>query len=181
MWWRVVENALEPVQLTEDVEEDCGSDDGDAGDPLGSVGRVFEREPLEVHAVDARDGECGKGDGAQDGEDLHDLIGAVRDGREINIEGVVEEVTLGFDRVQQPRDVIVGVADVGLVVDVDDGVLIALKMKCGVAGVDEDSAEIDEFALNGEDGLEDLGRGIVEYFVFELVDAVVEVVDRRKI
>jgi len=53
MRWRVFENALEPVQLAENVEEDGSGNDGDAGDPLGSVGRVFEGEALEVHAIDA--------------------------------------------------------------------------------------------------------------------------------
>ena len=51
------------------------------------------------------------------------------------------------------------------------------RWSAGIAGVDEDAAKIDELALDGEDGLEDLRGGIVEDFVLELVDAVVEVVD----
>ena len=76
---------------------------------------------------------------------------------------------------------VVGVANVGLVVGVDDGVGVALEVERGVAGVDEDAAQIDELALDGEDGLQNLGRGIVEDLVFELVDAVVKVVDRGKV
>jgi len=53
--------------------------------------------------------------------------------------------------------VVVGVANVGLVVRVDDGAGVALQMERGVAGVDEDAAEVDEFAFDGEDGLQDLG------------------------
>ena len=76
---------------------------------------------------------------------------------------------------------VVGVADEGLVVVVDDGVGIALEMEGGVAGIDEDAAEVDQLTLDGEDGLEDLGCGIVEDLVFKLVDAVVEVVDCGKV
>ena len=118
-----------------------------------AVGGVLERQAFEVHAVDAGDGERGNGDGAEDGEDLHDFVGAVGDRGEIDVEGVVEQVALGFDGVEETGDVVVGVADVGLVVGVDDGVGVALEMKRGVAGVDEDAAEIDELALDGEDAI----------------------------
>ena len=122
-----------------------------------AVGGVLKGQALEVHAVDAGDGECGNRDGAEDGEDLHDLVGAVGDRGEVDVEGVVEEVALGFDRVEEAGDVVVGVADVGLVVGVDDGVGVALEVERGVAGVDEDAAEVDELALDGEDGLQNLG------------------------
>ena len=76
---------------------------------------------------------------------------------------------------------IVDVADVGLLFGVDDGVGVALEVERGVTGVDEDAAEIDELALDGEDGLEDLGRRLLDDTVFEVVDAVVEGVDGREI
>jgi hypothetical protein len=174
-------NALEPLQLAEDVEEDGGGDEGDAADPFGSVRGVFEGKAFEVHAVDAGDGQHREGDGAEDGEDLHDLVGAVGDRGEIDIEGVVEEVALSFDRVEKAGDVVVGVADVRLTLGVDDGVGVALEVERGVTGVDQDAAEVDELALDSEDGLQDRGRGIVEDLVLKLIDAVVEVVDGGKI
>ena len=100
---------------------------------------------------------AGQGDRAEDGEDLHDFVGAVGDGGEVDVEGVVEEVALGFYGVEEAGDVVVGVADVGLVVGVDDGVGVALEVERGVAGVDEDAAEVDEFALDGEDALQNFG------------------------
>jgi hypothetical protein len=172
---------LEPLEFAEDKKQGDGGEDEDAAYPLGSVRRIFKGKALEVHAVDAGDGQGGNRNGTEDGEDLHDFVGAVGDGREIDVEGVVEEVALGFDGVKQPGDVVVGVADVGLVIGVDDGVGIALEVERGVACVDENAAEVDEFALDGEDGLENLRGGVVEDLVFELVDAVVEVVDGRKV
>jgi len=148
---------LKPLQFAEEVEEQESGEDGDATDPLAAVGGFLEGQALEVHAVDAGDDECGDRDGAEDGEDLHDFVGAVGYRGEVDVEGVVEEVALGFDRVKQAGDVVVSVADVRLVVGVDYGVGVALEVERGIAGVDEDAAEIDEFALDGEDGLQDLG------------------------
>src|ERR1700677_3820979 len=54
-------------------------------------------------------------------------------------------------------------------------------MERGVTSVDEDAAKVDELALDGKDGLQDFGRGIVEDLVLELVDAIVEVVDGGKV
>ena len=119
----------EPLQFAEDVEEEEGGDDGDATDPLGAVGRFLEGQTFEVHAVDAGDGESRDGDGTEDGEHLHDFVGAIGDGRQVDIEGVVEEIALGFDGVEEACDVVVGIADVGLVVGVDDGVGVALKVE----------------------------------------------------
>ena len=51
---------LEPLQFAEEVEEDDGGEDGDAADPLGAIGGVLEGQALEVHAVDAGDGEGGQ-------------------------------------------------------------------------------------------------------------------------
>ena len=153
----IVWGGLEPLQFAEDVEKEEGGDDGDAADPLGAVGGVLEGQALEIHAVDAGDGESWQDDGAEDGENLHDFVGAVGYRGEVDVEGVVEEVALGFDGVKQTGDVVVGVANVGLVVRVDDGAGVALQMERGVAGVDEDAAEVDEFAFDGEDGLQDLG------------------------
>ncbi len=118
---------------------------------------VLEGQALEVHAVDAGDGEHWNGDGAKDGENLHDFVGAVGDGGEVDVEGVVEEIALGFDGVEQTGDVVVGVAEIGLMLGVDDGAGVALEMEAGIASIDEDTTEVDEFALDGEDGLEDFG------------------------
>ena len=52
---------------------------------------------------------------------------------------------------------IVRIADEGLLVGVNDCVGIALKVKRGVASIDEDAAEIDELAFDGEDALQYLG------------------------
>ena len=145
------------------------------------MGRLFKGQALQVHAVDARDGDSGQRDGAEHGEDLHHLVGAVGDRREIDVEGVVEQVALGFDRVEQTGDVVVDIADIGLMLGVDDGVGVALEMEAGVARIDEDAAQVDELALDGKDALQDLWRGIVEDGVFKRVDAVVEVVDSRKV
>ena len=141
------------------------------------MSRLLEGQAFEVHAINAGDGNGWQRDGAEHGEDLHHLVGAIGYRREIDVERVVEQVALRLDRVEQARDVVVDVADVRLVLGVDDGVGIALQMEAGVARVDQHAAQIDEFALDGEDLLEDLGRRIGEDSVFEVVDAVVEVVD----
>jgi hypothetical protein len=57
--------ALEPLQFAEDVEEEGGGEDGDAADPLGAVGGFLKGQALEVHAVDAGDGERWDGDGSR--------------------------------------------------------------------------------------------------------------------
>ncbi|XWK69874.1 hypothetical protein RBB80_10930 [Tunturiibacter gelidiferens] len=54
-------------------------------------------------------------------------------------------------------------------------------MERGIACIDKDATKVDEFSLDGEDRLKDLGGGIVEDFVLKLVDAVVEVVDRGEV
>ena len=51
---------------------------------------------------------------------------------------------------------VVGVAEVGLM-----SASMMVRGRAGdgggIAGIDEDAAEVDEFALDGEDGLEDFG------------------------
>ena len=146
------------------------------------MGGVLEGQALEVHAVDTGDGKRRNRDRAEDGKNFHDLVGAVGDGGEIDVEGVVEEVALGVDGVEESSDVVVGVADVELVLGVDEGVEVALEVERDVASVDEDAAETDQLALDGEDGRKDFAGGVVEcQFVFELVDAIVEVVDGGKV
>src|SRR5882757_9703657 len=108
--------SLKPPEFAEEVEKEESCDDGDAADPLGAVRGFLEGQAFKVHAVDTGYGECWKDDGTEDGEDLHDFVGAVGDGREIDVEGVVKQVALGFYGVEQAGDVVVGVADVGLVV-----------------------------------------------------------------
>src|ERR1700755_849995 len=108
---RRVEMTLKPPEFAEEVEKEESCDGGDAADPLGAIGGFLEGQAFEVHAVDAGDGECWKDDGAEDGEHLHDFVGAVGDGREVDVEGVVEEVALGLYGVEQAGDVVVGVAD----------------------------------------------------------------------
>ena len=46
--------------------------------------------------------------------------------------------------VEQADDVVVDVADEGLVVGVDDGAGVALEVEGGVAGADQDAAKVDE-------------------------------------
>lgn len=76
---------------------------------------------------------------------------------------------------------IVDVADIGLMFGIDERVGIALEMKRGIASIDKNAAQVDEFALDGEDRLQNLGGGTIEDLIFERVDAFVEVVDGGKV
>ena len=51
---------------------------------------------------------------------------------------------------------VVGIANVELVLLVDDGVGIALEMQAGIARVDQDTTEIDKLALDPKDLAENL-------------------------
>jgi hypothetical protein len=103
--------------------------------------RFFKWQSFEIHPVDTGDSEGRQSDGTEDGEDLHYLVGAVGDGGSVDVESVVEQVALGFNRVEKAGDVVVGVSDVELVVGVDDSAGIALEMEGSVTSVDEDELE----------------------------------------
>lgn len=119
--------------------------------------RLFKWESLEIHPIDAGDAERGQRDRAQDGKNLHNLIRAVGHRGEVDVERVIEQITLRLYRVQQARDVVVRITHVRLLLGVDDRIRIALKVKRGVPCIDEDAAEGDEFTLNRKDALQYLG------------------------
>ncbi len=78
-------------------------------------GLSCEGEAFDVDAVDAADDEGGEGYGGEHGEDFHDFGGAVGGAGEVDVEGVVEQVALGFDGVEEAGEVVVEVAEVELV------------------------------------------------------------------
>ena len=76
---------------------------------------------------------------------------------------------------------VVGITDIELVFAVDDGVGIALQVEAGIASIDKYPAQLDQLALDGEDLVQNLGRRRIEDRVLQLIDAVVEVIDRGKV
>ena len=143
--------------------------------------RILKRQALQVHAVDPADRNGRQRDGAQHREHLHHLVGAVRDGRQVDVQRVVHQIALRLHRVQQAHHMVVDVADIGLVLGVDDRLRIALQVQRGVPRADQHTPQIDELALDGKDLLQGVRLGLCDHLVFQRVDAVVVVIDGRKI
>src|SRR4030095_9495241 len=98
----------------ENEEENDADADLDAQHPPECMRLGRERNVLEVHAPHAADDNEGESEWGDDGETLGYAAKPVGDLGEIAVECTAQQFAVGVDRVVDPEDVIVDVAEVDL-------------------------------------------------------------------
>lgn len=154
---------LEPIVMFHEAveEEDGGAGDGEDEEVGGPPGEVIFGE-VKVHAVEAGDGDDGEAEGGEDGQDFDDAVHLHLLEVEVDLEGRGEGFAVRFGEVGDTGEVILEVTEVGGEVGVEDlGEFATDHAADDLALWRHDLAEAVDFALEGDDFVEDVA-GIAE-------------------
>ena len=136
----------------------------------------------EVLAEEAGDEGQRQEDRGDHRELLHHVVLAVADRREVEVGGAGEQVAVGVDQVADPDQVVVDVAEVVALVELEAGELGDLVDRAGeqVALRGHDLAHRDELTLQVEEPLQLLVGGVGEDGRLEVVDLAVDIGENGK-
>lgn len=123
---------------------------------------------MNVHAKETGDHHQRDADSAPDCQQLHDVVGAVGQNREVNVQRTGQQVAVGLDEIQRTNQVVVDVAIVGVQA-------VDLLRPSGAHQVIQYLAhgrcvppELDQHAFELKDAVQHRGPGPLDDLVFKV-------------
>ena len=113
-------------------------------------------------------------------ERFHDVVGAVRDHREVSLDRAADQVAQAFGDIVNPHDVIVKIAKIHAMLGLDRLIRIAGQPVQHLALGRKGLVQHESRPLDPEDGPKRFRARVLDHRVLDLVDLVVKILDRQE-